>query len=143
MLSFQEFKKDYFVSNKDLLSKVKPDLHHEMMLAAYEKIHNKARCSDYYTENKEEINRRHKEYYERNRDKIQEKRKMKYEQNKNDINEKRKENVDCECGCLIQKGHLSRHIKTTKHANLLKQSMKLNKRKKKNQLKFLFAVILN
>ena len=80
MLSFQEFKKDYFVSNKEVLSKVKTDLHHGMMIAAYEKIRDKVRCSDYYAENKEIINKRHKEYYEQNKEKIQQKQKIKYEE---------------------------------------------------------------
>ena len=52
---------------------------------------------DYYDQNREQFNQKHREYYE---------------QNKNDINEKRKENVECECGCVTKKHYLSRHLKT-------------------------------
>ena len=126
MMSFQEFKNDYYTSNKELLSTVKPDLHHDMMLSAYTKFHDKLRCSNYYEENKEQINRRHREYYEQNKAKLQQKQKIKYEENKTEINDKRKEIIECECGCLIQKWHLSRHMKTVKHIELLNTKTKLN-----------------
>ena len=61
-----------------------------------------------------------KEYYDKNKDILQEKRKIKYEENKEEISEKRKEILECECGCLIQKQHLSKHKKTVKHSELLK-----------------------
>ena len=124
-MSFQEFKNDYYASNKELLCKVKPDLHHDMMLAAYTKFHDKIRCSNYYEENKEQINRRHKEYYEQNKSKLQQKQKIKYEENKTEINDKRKEIIACECGCFIQKWHLSRHMKTAKHIELLNAKTKI------------------
>ena len=120
-MTFQEFKNDYFISNKDLLDKIEPALHHNMMLDAYFKLRDKLRCRDYYEENKEQINKRHKDYYEQNKANLQQKQKIKYEENKNEINDKRKVIVECECGCLIQKWHLSRHLKTAKHAELLKQ----------------------
>ncbi len=105
-MNFQEFKNDYFISNQDLLDKVKPSLHDNMMIAAYTKYHDKLRCREYYQENKEKIDKRHQKYYD---------------ENKNEINDRRKIIIECECGCLIQKWHLSRHIKTTKHVELLKQ----------------------
>ncbi len=83
-MSFQEFKKDYFTLKKEWLSKVKPDLHHDMMLSAYTKLRNNLRCSDYYEENKEQINRRHREYCEQNKAKLQQKQKIKYKENKRD-----------------------------------------------------------
>ena len=125
-MSFQEFKNDYYTSNKELLSKIEPNLHRDMMLSAYTKFHDKLRCSNYYEENKEEINRRHREYYEQNKAKLQQKQKIKYEENKTEINDKRKEIIECECGCLIQKWHLSRHMKTVKHIELLNTKTKLN-----------------
>jgi hypothetical protein len=45
---------------------------------------------------------------------------QKYEENKEEINAKRREILECECGCLIQKKHLSQHKKTIKHSELLK-----------------------
>ncbi len=55
-MSFREFKNDYYTSNKELLCKVKPDLYNDMMLSAYTKRHDKLRRSNYYEENKEQIN---------------------------------------------------------------------------------------
>ncbi len=75
-MSYQESKNDYYTSNKELLCKVKSDLHHIMMLLAYTKYHDKLRCNNYYEENKEQINRRHKEYYEQNKAKLQHKKKL-------------------------------------------------------------------
>ncbi len=52
-MTFQEFKDEYFILNKELLDKVEPTLHHDMMLAAYTKLRDILRCRDYYQENKE------------------------------------------------------------------------------------------
>jgi hypothetical protein len=38
--------------------------------------------------------------------------------------------VDCDCGCLIQKCQLSRHIKTVKHSDLLKAKNEIKESKK-------------
>ena len=105
-MTFQEFKDEYFVLNKELLDKVEPSLHNDMMLAAYTKLRDKLRCRDYYQENKEQIDKRHQKYYD---------------ENKKEICDKRKEIITCECGTLIKKWNVSRHLKTAKHAELLKQ----------------------
>ena len=105
-MTFQEFKDEYFILNKDLLDKIEPALHHDRMLAAYTKFHDKLRCRDYYQENKEQIDKRHQKYYD---------------ENKKEICDKRKEIITCECGTLIQKWNVPRHIKTAKHAELLKK----------------------
>ena len=75
-MTFQEFKDEYFILNKDLLDKVEPVLHHDMMLAAYTKHHDKLRCRDYYQENKEQIDKRHQKYYDENKKEICDKRKV-------------------------------------------------------------------
>ncbi len=64
---FQEFKDEYFILNKDLLDKVDPSLHHNMMLAAYTKLRDKFRCLEYYQENKEKIEELHQKYYDENK----------------------------------------------------------------------------
>ncbi len=126
-MTFQEFRNEYFILNKELLDEVEPAFYHNMMLDAYTKLNDKLRCHDYYEENKEKINRRHKEYREANKEKlqqyeathqeqIQERQKNYREANKEQINEKNKQryqenkgkihqNVECDCGCLIQKCH--------------------------------------
>ena len=88
-MTFQEFKDEYFILNKELLDKVEPSLHNDMMLAAYTKLRDKLRCRDYYQENKEQIDKRHQKYYD---------------ENKKEICDKRKEIITCECGTLIQNG---------------------------------------
>ena len=44
-----------------------------------------------------------------------------YEANKEEIKEYKREKVLCECGCFISKDCISRHKKTNKHINFLKQ----------------------
>jgi hypothetical protein len=44
-----------------------------------------------------------------------------------------KEIIECECGCFIQKWHLSRHMKTVKHIELLNTKTKPGKIKKPNK----------
>ncbi len=125
MVSFQDFKNEYCIANKDLLDKTKPGLRHEMIQKAYMKHYNSIRCKDYYNENKEKVQQKQKEYYEANKQQLQQKQKNKYEENKKEINDKRKEIIECECGCFIQKWHLSRHVKTAKHNELLQNKSDL------------------
>ena len=42
-----------------------------------------------------------------------------YEANKDEYNKKRGENVTCECGCVVTKRHISRHITTKRHLELM------------------------
>ena len=151
MISFQDFKKEYFNTNKDLLEKVKPGLRNEMIQDAYMKHYNRTRCKDYYDENKEHIRDRHKQYYEANKEDLTIKKKLYreshkeelsikkreyYEANKEDIKEKQKarreankeqidKKIECDCGCVILKRHLSRHMKTAKHTELLQKQSDL------------------
>ncbi len=43
------------------------------------------------------------------------------EDNKEIISEKKKEKITCECGCLIRKFDLTRHMKNKKHIDLMSQ----------------------
>jgi hypothetical protein len=65
--------------------------------------------------NKYIAGRTDKEYREDNKNKI----KKYYENNKEKILEKYKEKINCECGCIITKYKLSRHIKSKKHKEYL------------------------
>jgi hypothetical protein len=88
----------------------------------------------YYQENKETIKQKVKEYYtnhkeERlqycknwnieNKEIVQEKQKEYYDANKDIIKSQKKEVIVCECGCLTTRGHITRHIKTKKHQNIM------------------------
>ena len=59
-------------------------------------IKNKDKLKDYREKNKEKISKRQKEYREKNRDKIFRK-------------------IKCECGSIITKHSLNRHLKSKKH----------------------------
>ena len=71
MMSFQEFKNDYYTSNKGLVCKVRTNLHHNMMLSACTNLRDKLRCGDYYEENEEKIITRHTKCYGKKEEKLQ------------------------------------------------------------------------
>ena len=61
-----------------------------------------------------------KEYYKNNIKVLLEYKKKYYENNTEKILEK----VKCECGCVVCRTHLNRHLKTKKHINLMLQPMR-------------------
>ena len=61
-----------------------------------------------------------KDYTIKHRDKILQNHKDRYNANKTETNEKRKEKMTCECGCIVRKADISRHIQSIKHQNLMK-----------------------
>ena len=77
------------------------------------------RSKAFYHSHKEEVLEKMKEYREENKDKIKE-RKSKYrEENKEKIKEEKSIQITCDCGCIVSKGHLSRHNKSIKHLKYL------------------------
>ncbi len=79
---------------------------------------------EWYNDNKENINEKHKQYREQNKDKITEYKKEYREQNKDKINDYQKQICICNiCNCNYTKGHKTHHEKTKKHQdNLNKQN---------------------
>ena len=81
--------------------------------------HNKTITKKYREENKEKISEQRKNYYiniEKNKikeniDKIREKRKLYYES----VKDSKLEKITCECGSVICKSALSKHLKSNKH----------------------------
>tara|TARA_B110000858_G_C17737023_1_gene443019 strand:+ start:182 stop:763 length:582 start_codon:yes stop_codon:yes gene_type:complete len=69
--------------------------------------------------NKEKLNEYHKEYRENNKEKMKEYNKEYSENNKEKINKREREKITCECGSIIIKKILSKHIKTKKHLKLM------------------------
>jgi hypothetical protein len=65
---------------------------------------NKDKSVEYREKYKDKITKYHKEYYENNKDKIKEYRKIK---------------ITCECGCIILKMNIKKHIKTQTHLDLI------------------------
>ena len=76
----------------------------------------KARNNKIYENNKEQIRAQHKEYYEQHKKQIKARHKEYYEQNK--ISEK----MTCECGSFLRKSNLTRHKRSKKHINLIKNN---------------------
>lgn len=94
----KEYNKEYCENNKDKIKEKK---------------------KEYRENNKDKIKEYKKEYREDNKEKIKEYSKEYRENNKEKINENAKEKVTCECGSIIRKVDLSRHIKTIKHQDYM------------------------
>ena len=77
---------------------------------------------EYREDNKEQIIQKKKEYRENNKEKIAEKLKQYHQDNKVQIAEKKGQKIRCECGSIIRKGEISRHRKTIKHQEWLKNN---------------------
>ena len=77
---------------------------------------------EYYEKNKEKVNEKYKVYYEANKDTINHQRKHYYEVNK----EKMKQKFSCECGSIITHRCKTRHFKTKKHLNFIKDKPNKN-----------------
>ena len=75
---------------------------------------------EYYQENKIELLEKFKEYRQENHDKILKYEKEYREVNKEAIKEKQGQKVNCECGCIVSKSNMARHLKTPKHLDFLK-----------------------
>jgi len=84
---------------------------HKDEIAEYKKQYNEL--------NKDKIAEQHKQNYERNKDKRIEQVKQYCEKNKEQIEERRKQKITCECGYIIRKDSLARHLKTKTHQNYL------------------------
>ena len=81
------------------------------IIAEYKKKH--------YKEHREHIDEYKKQHYETNKEYILNRRKQHYETNKQVIKEKAKQTFTCDCGITLTISTKSRHIKTTKHLQLL------------------------
>jgi hypothetical protein len=77
------------------------------------------KCKEYRLAHREEILKKNKEYRLAHRDEILEKKKENYNLNKDKILERMKEKITCECGDVLTKCNLARHLKTNKHINFI------------------------
>ena len=62
-----------------------------------------------------------KQYYNNNKEQVTEYHKQHYNNNKEHIAEQNKQAIICECGSTITKQHKLRHMKSTRHINLIQQ----------------------
>ena len=72
----------------------------------------KSTCSSYYQKNKDKIKDYQQAYYQKNRDSIS-------IRNKLYIDKQEKCKFSCKCGSIINKLHLSRHIRSIKHQKFI------------------------
>ena len=73
----------------------------------------------YYENNKDFYKQYNKEYRENNKEKLNKDKKEYYQNNKEAIKECLKLKIICECGSVVRKDAISRHIKTKKHIKFL------------------------
>ena len=60
-----------------------------------------------------------KEYYQNHKEELNIKRKERYERQKEEISAKGKVKITCECGDVICKSTLNKHVKTKRHTENL------------------------
>ena len=82
----------------------------------------KAAKKETYAQNSENYAKKAQEYYLKNVEVIKEKHKNYWSENGQKINEKRKEKVTCECGTVLSKWNMTKHVKTNKHISYLNNS---------------------
>ena len=88
----------------------------------YHETHREERnkkSNENYHANKEYYLEKQKEYREENKEEISKRRKEYREENKDKISEQRKKTITCECGAILTKCHLLRHLKTKSHLSLV------------------------
>ena len=86
----------------------------------------KERFKQYYINNKEHIAEHNKQYYEDNKTNLLEHIKQYRESHKEEKAEWDRQPIICECGLTINKSNKQRHMRTTKHINLLNQQLFIN-----------------
>jgi hypothetical protein len=67
------------------------------------------------------INEKAKEYRKAHKEELLEKSRLRYEKNKDVECSKKREKITCECGCVVGRGNLVEHKKTSKHLKLMQQ----------------------
>ena len=61
----------------------------------------------------------YEQYRDDNKEKILEQKKQYYIDNKDKILEQQKQKMTCDCGCIVNKGSITRHKKSKKHKKLM------------------------
>ena len=87
------------------------------------KEHIAERDKQRYNDNKEHKAEQHKQYRLVNKEAIAEKHKQHYISNRERILEHNKQTTICECGLIITKCYKLRHMKSTKHINIINQQL--------------------
>tara|TARA_R110001632_G_scaffold6044_2_gene24502 strand:- start:450 stop:1094 length:645 start_codon:yes stop_codon:yes gene_type:complete len=111
--------KEYREDNKEKVEEYYKQYYKEYYEKHYEEKLKYAK--EYYENNKEKIEEYQKEYRENNKEKIKQKDKEYNQINKEKIAEQKKkyssEKITCECGAIVSKGCLSKHLKRKIHTH--------------------------
>ena len=107
-------KEGEYIRNNKCLNKIIPDRTPKEW-----RDDNMEKQKEYRENNKEKIKKKFIEWYENNKDKQIEKNMIYYENNREKILEKWKTKITCECGCIITKLYLKKHLISDKHLNLM------------------------
>ena len=109
----KEHKKEYRENNKEHTKEYDREYYQN----------NKEYIKEYREKNKEHIKEYIKEYRENNKEKLKEYDKEYKQNNKEKIKEKMKEKHDCKCGGKFTLTHKSRHERTKKHCEYIKNTI--------------------
>jgi hypothetical protein len=105
-------RKEYRQDNKETISEKQKEYYQKNKESIIEKI------SKYYQKNKEKLNQYNSDYRQLNKEKISQYKSENYQRNKEKLSKK----IECECGVVINKSSITRHIKTKRHQKYIQES---------------------
>ena len=79
-------------------------------------------CAEWYQDNKERLKKKQKDYHYQNKEYRNENSIRKYHENKEEIKKYVREKITCECGSVICRDSMSKHRKSNKHQEWLKNN---------------------
>ena len=115
----KEKKHNYYLENKEYFQE------QGKIYRKKHKEHIKERYHNYYYNNREKILKQVKEYSEANKELKANYHKSYYQNNKEKwqtSNQKSKQQITCDCGCVLQKKAVYKHIKSKQHQNYINQA---------------------
>jgi hypothetical protein len=127
MIQIEEFpcksKQELIAREREIFDILKPTLNTKSPTLNVEnkKMYAAKYMIEYVANHKEILKEYYAEYYKDNKEHLSAIHQQYYADNKVEIDIKQKEKVKCECGCVTNKHHLSRHLKSKKHLNLMNQ----------------------
>jgi hypothetical protein len=110
-------KKEYREQNWDKIAQNKKEYQEQNAdtIAQYQK--------EYYNKNTDKIRHKINEYCQKNADTIAHTKKEYYNKNYEKIKQHNNEKITCECGLIVNKSSLTRHKKSKKHTEQLKNKL--------------------
>ena len=118
--------KQYRIDNKERLNEICRNYNkeHKQELKEYverNKEYFKQKAKEYYQREKECINEKHREQYQNNKEATRARHKKNYWENRDKVLANQAIKITCGCGRVCGKGDKSKHERTNKHQEWLKQ----------------------